>query len=94
MIEQLKPKQVFALSFAVIMLLVPIIGPGTVEATQIPFSNIERRETISPSSVTRDYWPTEAWRYTTPFEQDLNEDRLNSLLTRQPHYSPQRIHCA
>ncbi|MHA1938965.1 MAG: serine hydrolase domain-containing protein [Candidatus Thorarchaeota archaeon] len=41
MIEHRKPKQVFALSFAVIMLLVLIIGPRTVEATHIPFSNTE-----------------------------------------------------
>ncbi|MHA2143126.1 MAG: serine hydrolase domain-containing protein [Candidatus Thorarchaeota archaeon] len=81
MLEHTKPKQVFALSFALIMLLFVIIGPRTVEATHIPFSIIGHMDTISPSSVTRDYWPTEAWRYSTPFEQDMNEDRLNSLLT-------------
>jgi hypothetical protein len=62
MLERAKPKQVFALSFAIIMLLALIISPRTVEATQIPFSNtghlipyrlVQSQETTGPLVVRR-----------------------------------------
>jgi CubicO group peptidase (beta-lactamase class C family) len=76
----MKSNQVLALSLAAIMLLVPIVGSSATQTKPIQVCNNRPTGPISPCAAARDYWPTEGWRYTTPFQQDMNENRLNSLL--------------
>ena len=70
-------KKGFALGFSAIILLVPLIGAKTIQAA----SDIENRDGKSPCSVTRDYWPTDGWRNSTPAEQGMDGSRLNALKT-------------
>ncbi|MHA2177514.1 MAG: serine hydrolase domain-containing protein [Candidatus Thorarchaeota archaeon] len=36
--------------------------------------------TISQEIPTRDYWPTDGWRYSTPEEHGMNNDTLNEMM--------------
>ncbi|MHA1908045.1 MAG: serine hydrolase domain-containing protein [Candidatus Thorarchaeota archaeon] len=46
----------------------------------IEYPKITKHTTTSQDSITRDYWPTDGWRNSTPQEHGMNNDTLYDML--------------
>lgn len=62
-------------SAIMVVMLILLIGNVNVGAT-----SIKPVYDLSPSNVSRDYWPTERWQNTTPEEQGINSALLQDMV--------------
>lgn len=66
------------ISLILIVTLLSVVSPST--SIIVESITTVKTTTTSQSSTTRDYWPTDGWRNTTPQEQGMNNDTLYDML--------------
>lgn len=78
-------KRILAHALTLILLLVPIVVLQNLKTVSIDVHRnvcgASNANMISLKHIEREYWPTEEWRFSTPFQQNMNESRLNDMLT-------------
>ncbi|MHA2380653.1 MAG: serine hydrolase domain-containing protein [Candidatus Thorarchaeota archaeon] len=70
----------FAVPLVTLILLLPLVGFRIAHGGSIRESSNLFDSGASARAVVRDYWPTEGWRVSSPYQQVMSEPRLNSML--------------
>ncbi|MFW9799536.1 MAG: serine hydrolase domain-containing protein, partial [Candidatus Thorarchaeota archaeon] len=70
----------YTISVVVLILLLPLVGFGSAQEVSVQGFARSYERGAPASAMSRDYWPTEGWRESTPYLQGMSEVRLNSML--------------
>jgi len=63
-----------------LLLVIILLSVAVPSSTPITDASIMRKVPIPSQDVTRDYWPTDGWRNSTPQEHGMNNDTLYDMI--------------
>ena len=69
--------RIFSLAIVFILLSMILPLPSLSNTSE---NNIGHEFGVAQERSTRDYWPTDGWRYSTPEEQGMDNDTLTEMM--------------